>query len=55
MHIQVCEPVCPRAGVFTDGEVPVNLGVREGFLEEETSVAPEGCLRPKVREGGWRA
>ena len=48
-----CSPRCPRAGVGVGGlgpRDPSEEDVREGFLEEEASVAPERCMVPRDRE-----
>lgn len=53
IHVHtVCEPRYASAGAFVDGEIPVDVGVWEGFLEEETSVTLERCMNSKDREGG---
>lgn len=31
----VCKPTYASAGAFMEGEIPVEVGVWEGFLEEE--------------------
>lgn len=54
MHAQMCEPRRPSAGMFMGGEIPGEVGVWEGFLEEETYVTLERYIRSEGREGVYK-